>query len=66
MLQTHHLPPAQTRKAIRRARVVYVRTDLGLFRVSKREALKVIRLDSPTSAITVQQFLDSVCIGTDR
>lgn len=65
MLTTHRLPPAQTRRAIRQSRRVYVRTEMGLFRVSKREALKVIRPNNPVQVIVVQQFQDSVCVGTD-
>jgi hypothetical protein len=59
------LPPSRVRRAIRSARTVYLQTNVGIFRVSKAEALKVIRRDHHARALPVQQFRDSVCIGTD-
>jgi hypothetical protein len=59
------LPPSRARRLIRSARTVYVSTALGIFRVSKAEALKVIRRDHHVQALPVDTFQQSVCLGTD-
>ena len=65
MLTTSRLPTRQTRKAIREARVVYVRTRLGLFKISKREALSVIRPNLHAAELTVSRWQDTLCINAD-
>jgi hypothetical protein len=59
------LPPKQVRQAIRRARVVYFQADVGVIRVSKAEALRVIRPDHYARSLRVQTFRDSVCVAAD-
>jgi hypothetical protein len=61
---TEYLPPRQVRLAVRQARTVYVRTEFGLFKVTKREALATLpRCRNVASVLRVQHFLDSVCVG---
>jgi hypothetical protein len=63
-VKTDYLPPRQVRLAVRQARTVYVRTDFGLFKVTKREALATLpRSRNVASVLRVQSFLDSVCVG---
>ncbi len=63
---TSRLPTRQTRKAIREARVVYVRTRLGLFKVTKREALAVIRPNLHAAEQTVSRWQDTLFLEPEQ
>ncbi len=63
-VKTEYLSPRQVRLAVRQARTVYVRTDFGLFKVTKQEALATLHLSrNVASVLRVQSLNDSVCVG---
>jgi hypothetical protein len=55
------VPLPAARALIRRARVAYVRTPLGIFRMVKADALRTLTGPAP-SAVRVDALLDTVCL----
>ena len=58
------MPTRRARREVRTARRVYLQTPLGIFRISKAEALRVLKPSSHVQTVPVQQFRDSVCLDT--
>ena len=57
-------PIKRARREVRAASTVYLQTQLGTFRISKAEALRVLKPNTHVQAVPVQKWRDSVCLDT--